>query len=144
MKAFFLRFVSFLLLGILSSSILTLSQLDNLTTSKIYFSVINALHIDLKSLQISFVQITDTGHIVAGFVMGILALIIIQRSWVLPFTLLFFFILEAAQLLSVDRQASGVDLLRSWSGVLTAWVIIAILKWFLSQRKKAKGWAGDI
>lgn len=113
---------------LLSISVFTLwlSQLDNLMTEKVYAAVSQFFHVDLKALGINATQISDYGHTVAGFVLYGVARLTIRRWWVLPLALIFFVGIEAAQLFSVERQASWMDVLRGWGGVMCAWGLISI------------------
>ncbi|MDD2462568.1 MAG: hypothetical protein PHI97_01090 [Desulfobulbus sp.] len=114
------------LLCILVAGTLLLSQLDNATTGKVYGSVGKIMHIDLKALRIDTVQISNGGHIAAGFVLCGLAQLIVRRWWVLPLAMFFFLSVEAAQLFSAERQADWLDVMRGWGGCLGAWGLIAI------------------
>lgn len=118
----------------LSAGVLALSQLDNQATGKVYGVVSKALHIDLKSLHVDTVQISNAGHIVAGFVLCGLVQLIIRRWWVLPVVLLFFLGLEALQIFSTQRQACWLDVLRGWGGTLIAWFLI--MTWRLLRMEK--------
>jgi len=120
------RIISTVLLFALCVGTLLLSQLDNATTGKIYGSVSQMMHIDLKALQIDTVQISNGGHIAAGFVVCGLAQLIVRRWWVLPLAMFFFLGVEVAQLFSVERQAGWLDVLRGWGGCLVGWGIIGI------------------
>ncbi len=114
------------LLFFLCAVTLVLSQLDNLTTGEVYGAVSQAFNIDLRSLGVRTEQISDAGHGVAGFVLFGVAQLAIRRWWVLPLALVFFLGVEVAQLFSVERQASWMDVLRGWGGVLAAWVLFVI------------------
>ena len=85
----FIRQTSLFLLLSLTLLTLVLSQLDNVSTGKVY-TVFQMIHLDLKTLHIKAVQISDNGHIVASFVLTLLALLTIRRWWVVPVMLLFF------------------------------------------------------
>ena len=126
-----------LLIFLLSLSVFTLwlSQLDNQTTEKVYTLVSQFFHVDLKALGVNATQISDAGHSVAGFVLYGVARFTIRRRWLLPLVLIFFAGLEAAQLFSVERQASWMDLLRGWSGVAIAWAMVTISEYL------KMGWA---
>ena len=79
------------------------------------------MHIDLKALRLDTVQISNGGHIVAGFVVCGLAQLIVRRWWVLPLVMCFFLGIEVAQLFSAERQAGWLDVLRGWGGAVVAW-----------------------
>ncbi|MDD2540713.1 MAG: hypothetical protein PHH28_06675 [Desulfuromonadaceae bacterium] len=119
------RVSSIVLLIALCAGTLLLSQLDNATTGKVYSSVSQMMHIDLKALQIDTVQISNGGHIAAGFVVCGLAQLIVRRWWVLPLAMCFFLGVEAAQLFSAERQADWLDVLRGWGGCLGSRGLIA-------------------
>lgn len=120
------RVTLIVLLFILLAGTLLLSQLDNATTGKVYNAVSQMLRLDLKALQISAVQVSNGGHIVAGFVVCGLAQLIFRRWWVLPLVMFFFLGIEAAQLFTTERQAGWLDVLRGWGGSVVAWGLIAI------------------
>ncbi|HXK57949.1 MAG TPA: hypothetical protein PLZ16_15020, partial [Gammaproteobacteria bacterium] len=63
--------------------------------------------------------------------------------WVLPLLMIFFAGMEAAQLYSVERQASWMDLLRSWSSVVLAWGLFAIGGFFMLNRPAVHDRAGE-
>jgi hypothetical protein len=121
---------------LLSLSIVTLflSQTDNQTIDQIYMAVIRFLHIDLGALGVTTTQVSDAGHGVAGFVLGGFSQFVIRRWWVLPLVLLFFLGMEAAQLLTVERQASWIDVLRGWIGATIACGMVMIVARFRMRR----------
>ncbi len=125
---------------LLSVSVVTLwlSQLDNMMTGRVYTVVSQFLSIDLKALGVTNTQISDAGHVVAGFVLCGFAQLVIRRWWVLPVALLFFLGIEAAQLFSIDRQAHWSDVLRGWGGVLVAWGMVMIVEFFRVGRVEAE------
>ncbi|MCB1761191.1 MAG: hypothetical protein KDI68_15580 [Gammaproteobacteria bacterium] len=106
------RFACAGLLLFLSVVVVFLSQIDHQALEQFYTAVTRFLYIDLGALGVTTTQVSDVGHSVAGFVLSGLAQIVIRRWWVLPLILLFFLGMEAAQLLSVERQASWIDLMR--------------------------------
>jgi len=129
------RATSIALLIVLCAGTLLLSQLDNATTGKVYGTVSQMMHIDLKTLQVDTVEISNGGHIVAGFVLCGLAQVIVRRWWVLPLAMFFFLGVEGAQLFSAERQAGWLDVLRGWGGSMAAWGLVTIC----TRLSRAKG-----
>jgi len=119
-----IRQTSLFLLLILTLLTLVMSQLDNVTTGKVYTAAFQMIHLDLKTLNIDAVQISDNGHILAGFVLGLLAQLCLRRWWAISLVLGFVVCIELAQFLSAERQASFADVLRGWGGVGGAWFLL--------------------
>jgi hypothetical protein len=113
-----------------------LSQLDNATTGKVYGSVSQMMHIDLKVLKIDAVRISNGGHIAAGFVLCGVAQLLVRRWWVLPLAMIFFLGLEGGQLFSAERQADWMDVLRGWAGSVIAWGLVTV--WVRLSRAKGE------
>ena len=102
--------------------VIVLSHLDSATVGKVYGVASQAMRIDLQAYKIDTVQISDTGHMVAGFVLCGLGQLIIRRWWVLPLMLVFFVALEVGQHFSPDRQADILDVMRGGVGALLGFV----------------------
>lgn len=133
------RKFAFSFLVLIFFSIFILSQLDNATTAKVYAAACSVLNIDLKTMKFDVVQISNGGHTFAGFVLTGFSLCLIRRWWVLPALMFYFLGIEAAQLLTVDRQANWLDVFRSWAGIASAWGFLAILWKFTWKMREGKG-----
>jgi hypothetical protein len=121
------RALTIILFCTLIAAVLILSQLSNTATCTVYGIIGRAVHLDLKVLRVDLVQISNNGHIVAGFVLGGLAQLLFKRRWVAPLTLAFFVALEIAQLFSMDRQGNLLDVARGFGGALCAWGLLALI-----------------
>lgn len=109
------------LLALSAVAVAIISQLDNLTTGQLYTAVSSIFHLDLRQFNMTAVQISDNGHIVAGFVLAVLAQLTFRRWWAIPLVMGFMVALELAQLFSAERQTSFADVLRGWGGAGGAW-----------------------
>ena len=107
--------------------VIVLSQLDSATVGKVYGVASQAMRIDLQAYKIDTVQISDAGHMVAGFVLCGLGQLIFRRWWVLPLMLVFLVALEAGQHFSPDRQADMMDAMRGGVGAALGFVSASIV-----------------
>ena len=107
--------------------VIVLSQLDSATVGEVYSFASQVMRIDLQAYKISTVQISDAGHMVAGFVLCGLGQLIIRRWWVLPLMLVFLVALEAGQHFSPDRQADILDVMRGGVGALFGFVSASLV-----------------
>ncbi len=120
------RITALVLLAALCFGVVALSQLDTVTVGKAYSTVSRSLHIDLKAFKVDTIQISNAGHLVAGFVLCGLGQLLFRRWYVLPLMLFLFLALEAGQYLTPDRQPDVQDLLRSWGGVILGYLTVLL------------------